>query len=165
MTAPAIDTAATEPKKRSWKRMLPLLAALGPGIIAASAGNDAGGIATYSAWGASYGYDCRMYASSVSNHAIMGDMDGSWQVNHDTATQNHEQGQNVLYVDGSVQWKQMNYASNDPIDNIYQEGGTGSTGFAGGSVTTYWCADTDSYLVRGSVQLLASWSEYSQIQQ
>ena len=36
--------------------MLPLLAALGPGIIAASAGNDAGGIATYSADGASYGY-------------------------------------------------------------------------------------------------------------
>jgi Mn2+/Fe2+ NRAMP family transporter len=36
--------------------MLPLLAALGPGIIAASAGNDAGGIATYSQDGASYGY-------------------------------------------------------------------------------------------------------------
>ncbi len=35
---------------------MPLLAALGPGIIAASAGNDAGGIATYSAAGASYGY-------------------------------------------------------------------------------------------------------------
>jgi len=30
---------------------------LGPGLIAASAGNDAGGIATYSAAGARYGYD------------------------------------------------------------------------------------------------------------
>ncbi len=36
--------------------MLALLAALGPGIIAASAGNDAGGISTYSVDGASYGY-------------------------------------------------------------------------------------------------------------
>jgi Mn2+/Fe2+ NRAMP family transporter len=47
----------TEHKRtgRKW-RFLPLLAALGPGIIAASAGNDAGGIATYSQAGASYGY-------------------------------------------------------------------------------------------------------------
>ena len=35
---------------------LALLAALGPGIVAASAGNDAGGISTYSVDGASYGY-------------------------------------------------------------------------------------------------------------
>jgi Mn2+/Fe2+ NRAMP family transporter len=35
---------------------LAYLAALGPGLIAANAGNDAGGIATYSAVGASYGY-------------------------------------------------------------------------------------------------------------
>jgi len=33
------------------------LAALGPGLIAANAGNDAGGIATYSSVGASYGYN------------------------------------------------------------------------------------------------------------
>jgi Mn2+/Fe2+ NRAMP family transporter len=45
----------TTTKSAKW-RVLPLLAALGPGIIAASAGNDAGGIATYSAGGASYGY-------------------------------------------------------------------------------------------------------------
>lgn len=51
-----MTTSSTQaPKSRKW-RMLPLLAALGPGIIAASAGNDAGGIATYSAAGASYGY-------------------------------------------------------------------------------------------------------------
>jgi len=35
---------------------LAYLAALGPGLITANAGNDAGGIATYSAVGASYGY-------------------------------------------------------------------------------------------------------------
>ena len=34
-----------------------LLAVLGPGLIAANAGDDAGGIATYSAVGAKYGYD------------------------------------------------------------------------------------------------------------
>jgi len=34
-----------------------MLAILGPGLIAANAGNDAGGIATYSSVGAKYGYD------------------------------------------------------------------------------------------------------------
>src|SRR5690349_4401322 len=34
----------------------PYLAALGPGLIAAAAGNDAGGIATYATVGAEYGY-------------------------------------------------------------------------------------------------------------
>lgn len=37
-------------------RFYTYLAVLGPGIIAANAGNDAGGIATYSTVGASYGY-------------------------------------------------------------------------------------------------------------
>lgn len=36
---------------------LPYLAILGPGLIAAVAGDDAGGIATYASAGASYGYD------------------------------------------------------------------------------------------------------------
>ena len=41
-----------------WPRRGPLafLAVLGPGLIAANAGNDAGGIATYSSVGAEYGY-------------------------------------------------------------------------------------------------------------
>ncbi|HEX7627182.1 MAG TPA: Nramp family divalent metal transporter [Gaiellaceae bacterium] len=39
------------------RRLLAVLALLGPGIIAANAGNDAGGIATYSSAGARYGYD------------------------------------------------------------------------------------------------------------
>lgn len=37
-------------------RALLLLAAIGPGLVTASAGNDAGGISTYSVAGASYGY-------------------------------------------------------------------------------------------------------------
>ena len=42
---------------RSWRsRLLLVLGVLGPGLIAANAGNDAGGVATYSAVGAKYGY-------------------------------------------------------------------------------------------------------------
>ena len=33
-----------------------VLGAMGPGLLAALSGNDAGGIATYSSAGASYGY-------------------------------------------------------------------------------------------------------------
>ena len=39
------------------KGLLGLLLILGPGVIATAAGNDAGGIATYSQAGAQYGYD------------------------------------------------------------------------------------------------------------
>jgi len=41
----------------SHRRLVAALAVLGPGLIAANAGNDAGGIATYSSVGARYGYD------------------------------------------------------------------------------------------------------------
>src|SRR5450432_867336 len=44
---------------RSWRSypLFKLLVVLGPGLIAANAGNDAGGIATFSTSGASYGYN------------------------------------------------------------------------------------------------------------
>ncbi|HZD88086.1 MAG TPA: Nramp family divalent metal transporter, partial [Gaiellaceae bacterium] len=45
------------PRNRLTVRLLALLAFLGPGIVAANAGNDAGGIATYASIGARYGYD------------------------------------------------------------------------------------------------------------
>jgi len=45
------------PRSRGTARLLALLGFLGPGLIAANAGNDAGGIATYSSVGAKYGYD------------------------------------------------------------------------------------------------------------
>ena len=52
MTTPAI-----EPRKRNlWRSLLLLLGVLGPGFVTASAGNDVGGIATYSAAGAQFGY-------------------------------------------------------------------------------------------------------------
>src|ERR1700740_1131125 len=45
------------PRSRLAGPRLPLVAFLGPGLIAANAGNDAGGIATYASVGAKYGYD------------------------------------------------------------------------------------------------------------
>lgn len=42
--------------RKQPRGLLRLLVVLGPGLIAASAGNDAGGIATYSSAGAKYGY-------------------------------------------------------------------------------------------------------------
>ncbi|HEY7357893.1 MAG TPA: Nramp family divalent metal transporter [Ktedonobacterales bacterium] len=41
---------------RRPSRLLLLLGVLGPGLISAAAGNDAGGVATYASGGASYGY-------------------------------------------------------------------------------------------------------------
>jgi Mn2+/Fe2+ NRAMP family transporter len=43
--------------RRRRGTVLALLAAAGPGLIAANAGNDAGGIATYASVGARYGFD------------------------------------------------------------------------------------------------------------
>jgi Mn2+/Fe2+ NRAMP family transporter len=45
------------PRSRLGIRLLAVLGVLGPGLIAANAGNDAGGIATYASVGAKYGYD------------------------------------------------------------------------------------------------------------
>ncbi len=44
-------------KRRRRPRILFYLAFLGPGLVAANAGNDAGGVATYSQMGAQYGFD------------------------------------------------------------------------------------------------------------
>ncbi len=43
-------------KRNVWRSLLLLLSVLGPGFITASAGNDVGGIATYSQAGALFGY-------------------------------------------------------------------------------------------------------------
>ncbi len=44
------------PERRGLRRLLFFLGLLGPGLIAAIAGDDAGGVATYATVGASYGY-------------------------------------------------------------------------------------------------------------
>jgi NRAMP (natural resistance-associated macrophage protein)-like metal ion transporter len=45
------------PRNRLAVKLFALLAFVGPGLVAANAGNDAGGIATYASVGARYGYD------------------------------------------------------------------------------------------------------------
>lgn len=100
----------------------------------------------YTMTDSSYGYDNRLYPSAVSNHAIYADMDGSYQNNKDTATQNHEGGQNVLFVDGAVSFKGNNYVSNEPSDNIYTEAGFST---AQGDEMG-WHADTDSFINRSA---------------
>jgi Mn2+/Fe2+ NRAMP family transporter len=51
------DAGRRGPLSRGSARLLAVIGFLGPGLIAANAGNDAGGIATYSSVGARYGYD------------------------------------------------------------------------------------------------------------
>lgn len=116
----------------------------------------------------SYGYDARIYPASLSNHAIFGDMDGTWQNNHDTATQNHEGGQNILYVDGHVSWRGENYCSNDPLDNVFTQGANGSLGPRQGGTSPsgdFWSADTDAFLRTLATALNWSYSEYTDLQQ
>ncbi|MPV90520.1 divalent metal cation transporter [Georgenia ruanii] len=50
------DTRASPRQRWGRRGALALLAALGPGLIAANAGNDAGGIATYASAGSQFGY-------------------------------------------------------------------------------------------------------------
>ena len=52
---PTIDT-TTPARRRCARRLFAALAFAGPGLIAANAGNDAGGIATYASAGAQFGY-------------------------------------------------------------------------------------------------------------
>jgi len=54
-TAPPAPASELEPAPRRRPLWIVLLSVLGPGVIAAAAGNDAGGIATYSQAGAQYG--------------------------------------------------------------------------------------------------------------
>jgi Mn2+/Fe2+ NRAMP family transporter len=51
-----MEDAGRAHKRPRLRRFWPYLSALGPGLLAAAAGNDAGGIATYASAGASYGY-------------------------------------------------------------------------------------------------------------
>ncbi len=56
MDAPTRPDAGTISNSRGLRRFLLYLAFLGPGLIAASAGNDAGGVVTYASAGAQFGY-------------------------------------------------------------------------------------------------------------
>lgn len=67
--------AASDLKKRT--SLLAVLGVIGPGIIAASAGNDSGGISTYSVAGARYGYTMLwMMLAMTPSFAIVQEMAG-----------------------------------------------------------------------------------------
>ena len=56
-SAPPVPPPAPTHSRRRWVvRLLAVLAILGPGLIAANAGNDAGGILTYASAGSQFGY-------------------------------------------------------------------------------------------------------------
>ncbi len=55
-SAVADEPATVSRRARLWRTILMVAGILGPGFITASAGNDVGGIATYSIAGAQYGY-------------------------------------------------------------------------------------------------------------
>lgn len=86
--------------------------------------------------GLSYGYDQFIHFHDVTpSTATVADMDGSSFENPPSVTSNHVNGQNVGFFDAHVSWKISNFASNDPLDNIY----TAEPG---------WGADTDVALKR-----------------
>jgi prepilin-type N-terminal cleavage/methylation domain-containing protein/prepilin-type processing-associated H-X9-DG protein len=69
----------------------------------------------------SYGYDSQVHpAKAGSGHAIASDMDGT-ATDPDSATTNHTEGQNVLYLDGHVAWRTESHASNLAEDNIFTD--------------------------------------------
>lgn len=80
----------------------------------------------------SYGYDCRIRPKAAAGHAIAGDMDGTFRNISNAGVANHEYGQHILYVDGSVKWHVRNFVSDADDDHIFAE--------------NPWHADTDSFI-------------------
>ena len=78
----------------------------------------------------SYGYDSQIHFRDVTpGTAVAADMDGTGG-DQESVTTNHRGGQNLMYFDSHVVWKSSNYASSDPLDNVY-------------TIQTGWGVDTD----------------------
>ena len=80
MTSGVVDVAAprdesaplpARPRRRLRRRLFLLAAVAGPGLIAANAGNDAAGIATYASAGSQYRYDTLFFMLLVTVALIM----------------------------------------------------------------------------------------------
>lgn len=85
----------------------------------------------------SYGYDSETsFRLLTSDDVIAGDMDGSSVLDPNSITANHKGGQNILYFDSHVTWKDNNYASKGPDDNVYIVN------------EDYQSRDTDAYMRR-----------------
>jgi len=107
----------------------------------------------------SYMYDCLSHFRDVGpSQAMLADADGfAWRTGageyapHSTnwvrtpMKPNHDSGQNVMYFDGHVKWVETNYASDEPLDNIYCP----NANFGGGAIATLpdaWGCDTDAWV-------------------
>ena len=66
----AVAEESVDEKKKPF--FLLVLAAMGPGVVSAMAGNDAGGISTYSTAGADFGYDVRAIARRANDRCSHG---------------------------------------------------------------------------------------------
>lgn len=99
--------------------------------------------------GGSYGYDPRLAPRGPQDRILFADMDGTNIVNPASGSANHEDGQNVLFLDGHVAWSESNHCSDNPDDNIYTE--------------DPWNADTDTYLLRQDAPLGASFLGYDSL--
>jgi len=113
--------------------------------------NRAGSGGGWTTWAdpkaSSYGYDDIIHVSRAgTGHAIVADMDQQASRDPNWARGNHQLGMNVLYFGGHVLWKTDNWASNEPVDNIFQSQWLG----VGPADTTgkYWNPDTDSFIIR-----------------
>jgi prepilin-type N-terminal cleavage/methylation domain-containing protein/prepilin-type processing-associated H-X9-DG protein len=110
---------------------------------------------------ASYGYDHTVHPSkSGSGMAQAADMDGSSVNDPRSETTNHSLGQNVLYVDGHVAWRVTNFASSNPLDNVYTIDGDWAISDSGwnqfyltdaNGKPIQWSRDTDSNIARSVV--------------
>ncbi len=118
----------------------------------------------------SYMYDCLSHFRDVGpSQALLADADGQTWIQADGSKPvyggpggswartprkpNHESGQNVMYFDGHVSWKETNYASDDPKDNIFCPNGnpSSSTTTAGAHTAAVlgadvWGQDTDAWM-------------------
>lgn len=73
----------------------------------------------------SYGYDNTISIKNIEPlQPIVADMDGTSIVNRQSPTANHQDGQNVLFYDSHVEWKQVNtwanpLAAENTTDNYF----------------------------------------------
>ena len=91
------------PLSRGSARLLAVIGFLGPGLIAANAGNDAGGIATYSSVGARYGYDL-LWMMVVITVSLIVVQEMAARMGAVTEAQHYRDAINDVYADELTNW-------------------------------------------------------------
>jgi prepilin-type processing-associated H-X9-DG protein len=109
-------------------------------------------IGTHPCLWSSYGYDDRAHFSEMKpGSARAADMRFKDSLKK-TQSNHGVDGQNVLYWDGHVSFRDTGYASMNPVDNIYRcEFSTGQWNMADYTGSVLWGADTDAVILRTHV--------------